>query len=259
MKSFYRGMDIGTAKPSQAEQACVKHWGIDIVNPNDPFSIKDYVRLSQEWVQDIVKRGKNALVVGGSGFYLKSFLEPVVDEIPASDNIVKYIEALEQEGGPEKLLQALIKCNTKFPDNFDTKNHRKVKKALIRCLTTGKSLSDLLNGFTTQTKPFPYIKKEIYGIICPLEILKQRIVLRVKKMLQAGLLDEVKSLLDKNMLILGTPASTAIGYRETIAYLNKPSSLEILTTQIIQNTYALAKKQATWFRHQIKFDRYIFA
>ena len=256
--SFYRGMDVGTAKPSQDEQACVKHWGIDIVNPNDPFSIKDYVRLSQKWVQDIVKRGKNVLVVGGSGFYLKSFLEPVVDEIPVSDNIVKYVEALEQEGGPEELLQALIKHNTKFPDNFDTKNSRKVKKALIRCLTTGKSLSDLLNGFTTQTKPFSHIKKEIYGIVCPTEILKQRIVLRVKKMLQAGLLDEVKSLLDKNLLVPGTPAGTAIGYRETMTYLNHPSSLESLTTQIIQNTYALAKKQATWFRHQIKFDRYIF-
>ena len=256
--SFYRGMDIGTAKPTQEEQKCVKHWGIDIINPNDSFSIKDFVALSHEWVNDITKRGKNVLVVGGSGFYLKSFLEPVVDDIPVPDAITEQVEMLEKEGGVEKFLQELIKYNTEFPDNFDIKNPRKVKKALIRCLTTGKSLSELLNEFTAQTKPFPHIKKEVYEIVCPLEILKQRIVLRVEKMMKAGLLDEVKTLLDKNLLIPGTPAGMAIGYRESIAYLNQPSSLQLLSDQIIQNTYALAKKQTTWFRHQIKFDRYWF-
>lgn len=256
--SFYRGMDIGTAKPTQAEQACVKHWGVDIVNPNDSFSIKDFVALSHKWVNDIISRGKDVLVVGGSGFYLKSFLEPVVDDIPVPDVITKQVEVLEKEGGIEKVLQELLKYNTNFPDNFDIKNHRKVKKALIRCLTTGKSLSDLLREFTEQAKPFPQIKKEIYGIVCPLEILKQRIALRVKKMLQAGLLDEVKTLLNKNVLIPGTPAGMAIGYRESVDYLKAPTSLETLSDQIGQNTYALAKKQTTWFRYQIKFDRYLF-
>lgn len=256
--SFYRGMDIGTAKPSQEEQQYVKHWGIDIVNPNDSFSIKDFVALSHEWVNDIIKRGKNILVVGGSGFYLKSFLEPVVDDIPVPNVIIEQVEKLEKEGGIEKILQELIKYNTTLPDNFDVKNPRKVKKALIRCLTTGKSLSDLLNEFTEQTKPFPYIKKEIYGIVCPLEVLKQRIAFRAKKMLQVGLLDEVKTLMDKNILIPGTPAGMAIGYRETMDYLKTPTSLETLSEQIVQNTYALAKKQITWFRYQIKFDRYLF-
>ena len=256
--SFYRGMDIGTAKPNQDEQNLVKHWGIDIVNPNESFSIKDYVTLSHEWVKDIIKRGKNVLVVGGSGFYFKSFLEPVVDDMHVSNEVVKHVESLEREGGIEKMLKELSQFNTKFPANFDTQNARKVKKALIRCMTTGKSLFDLWDEFSAKQKPFPDIKKEVYAIVCPVEILKQRIVFRVRKMLQAGLLKEVEDLMNRGMLISGTPAGMAIGYRETVDYLRKPSSLEVLSDQIIKNTYALAKKQATWFRHQIKFDRYLF-
>lgn len=256
--SFYREMDIGTAKPTQDERKYVKHWGIDIVDPNDSFSIKDFVTLSNEWVNDVVNRGKNVLVVGGSGFYLKSFLEPVVDNVPVPDATIEYVERLDKKGGSEEVLQELVKYNTEFPDNFDIKNPRKVKKALIRCLMTGKSLSDLWNEFTEQTKPFPYLKKEVYWIVCPLEVLKQRIVLRVRKMLREGLLEEVKTLLDKNVLVPGTPAGMAIGYRESVDYLKNSSSLELLSDQIIQNTYALAKKQNTWFRHQMKFDRYLF-
>ena len=256
--SFYRGMDIGTAKPTKAEQCCVKHWGIDIVDPDETFSIKDYVLLSQEWVNDIISRGKNVLVVGGSGFYLNSFLTPVVDDISVSDDIVSYVDGLEKLGGFEKLLEELAKCNKKFPNNFDVKNPRKVKKALIRCLATGKSLVDLLNDFVTQTPPFPQLSKKVYEIVCPVEILKQRIIVRIEKMMKEGLLEEVKGLLDGKMIIPGTPAALAIGYRETIAYLNQPFSLQILEKQIVENTYMLAKKQMTWFRHQLKIDRYIF-
>ena len=256
--SFYRGMDIGTAKPTKNEQSCVKHWAVDIVNPNEPFSIKDYVTYIQEWVKDIVSRGKNILVVGGSGFYLNSFLAPVVDDVSASDEIISHVNDVELRDGLEGLRKELAKYNKTFPANFDFKNPRKVKKALMRCLATGKSLEALLNNFQSQNEPFPFLKKEIYGIVCPQEILKQRIVIRVEKMLQAGLLEEVKDLLSKNILIPGTPAGMAIGYRETISYLDNPTSLHFLSNQIIENTYMLAKKQTTWFRHQIKFDRYIF-
>lgn len=257
--SFYRGMDIGTAKPTFYEQSKVKHWGIDIVNPSDYFSIKNYIDYAKTCINSIVQKHKNILVVGGSGFYLKSFLQPMLDNLRPNAEVTKHINEIEHQGGIVALQQALTKINPDLPQNFDLKNLRKVKKALERCLITGRSIQQLQTQFNQQTEPFPYLNKQTYLLQCPLEILKLRIRLRTYAMIKQGLIDEVKSLLDKKQLLPNSPASLAIGYRETIAFIQQPTSIDQLAAHIIQNTYELVKKQTTWFRHQIKFDRYIYA
>ena len=255
--AFYKGMDIGTAKPSWQEQQQVHHWGIDLIHPNETFSIQNYLSYAQSCVEKIIKKGKNVLVVGGSGFYLKAFLEPVVDTINPTEEIKQKINDLEQQKGPQGLVEILLKTNSDLPPNFDLNNPRKVRKALERCWTTGQSLLSLYETFKKQEKPFANLKKESYCLSCPVEILKLRIAKRTHQMLKNGLIEEVQNLSDKHYLLPGMPASSAIGYRETIQFLQNPKSFD-LELAINKNTINLAKKQMTWFRHQIHFDRYIF-
>lgn len=256
--SFYRKMDIGTAKPTVEEQQEIQHWGINLVEPDQYFSIKDYVDYARCRVQDILRRGKNVLVVGGSGFYFKSFLAPVVDNIPPSQAVQERIALLEKQKGLPGLVAALCERNSSLPPYFDLKNPRKVRKALERCLTTGLPLKDIFTQFKQQVLPFDFLKKEILYLHRPLEILKMRIRMRTNKMLAGGLIDEVQALQSQQKLLPNTPAALAIGYREVLAFLQRPTSLGQLSEAIIHDTYALVKKQQTWFRHQIHFDRYLY-
>ena len=255
--AFYKGMDIGTAKPSLEERQQISHWGIDLIHPNENFSIQHYVSYMQSCVEEIIQKGKNVLVVGGSGFYLKAFLEPVVDTVTPSEEVKQKIDQLEQQKGFHGIVETLLSINSDLPPNFDLNNPRKVRKALERCWTTGESLVSLYESFKHQEKPFANLKKEAYYLICPPEILKLRIAKRTQQMLRKGLIDEVQNLLDKHYLIPGMPAASAIGYRETIHFLQHPNTFDLEST-INKNTFTLAKKQMTWFRHQICFDRYIF-
>ena len=257
--AFYRGMNIGTAKPTQEERAQVPHWGIDIADPRRAFSIKEYVDYTQGVVSDITSRNKNVMVVGGSGFYLKSFLTPMVDAVTPDHNVTQKIEDLEKKCGIEALIHELKRLSPQIPAHLDLSNPRKVKKALERCILTGRSLLEIEEQFLSMPKPFPDLTKKCFLLQPSLEILKLRIRLRVKNMLQEGLIEEVRTLLKQDLLQPGTPAALAIGYRETLDFIqNSQISIQALEAQIIKNTYALAKKQTTWFRHQMFFDRFIY-
>ena len=257
--AFYRGMDIGTAKPTPEEQRTVRHWGIDIAEPNEPFSIKDFVTYAQNCVSDITKRGKNVLAVGGSGLYLKSFLSPVTDDVHPSEAVREEIAALETNGGIEALRERLLKCDPQASEYVAFKNPRNVRKALERCLTTELPLSEVLKNFQQQPTPYASLPKVTICLCRPLEILKLRIRLRVRKMLQNGLIDEVRRLKEEGKLLPNTPASAAIGYRETLKFLQQPTPLDVLEREIVNDTYGLVKKQLTWFRHQMAFDGYWYA
>ena len=257
--AFYRGMDIGTAKPTPEEQRTVRHWGIDIAEPNEPFSIKDFVAYAQKCVSDVTKRGKNVLAVGGSGLYLKSFLSPVTDDVHPSEAVREEIAASEANGGVEALRERLLECDPYAPRYVELKNPRNVRKALERCLTTGLSFAEVLRNFQQQPMPYASLKKITICLCRPLEILKLRIRLRVHKMLQNGLIDEVRRLKEEGKLLPNTPASAAIGYRETLKFLQQPTPLDVLEREIVNDTYGLVKKQLTWFRHQMVFDGYWYA
>ena len=257
--AFYRGMDIGTAKPTKKEQQTVRHWGIDIAEPNEPFSIKDFVAYAQNCVSDITKRGKNVLVVGGSGLYLKSFFSPVTDNVHPNTTVREELAALEVNGGIEALRERLLKFDPQASEYVELKNPRNVRKALERCLTTGLPLSEVLKNFQQQPTPYASLPKFAIYLCRPLEILKLRIRLRVHKMLQNGLIDEVRRLKEEGKLLPNTPASAAIGYRETLKFLQQPMSLQDLEKEIVNDTYGLVKKQLTWFRHQMVFDWYWYA
>jgi tRNA dimethylallyltransferase len=256
-------MDIGTAKPSKVQQACVPHWGIDLINPDKYFSIKNYLVYAQRCISEIFLRNHNVLVVGGSGFYLKSFLAPVADEHEGNPSIMREIDAWEKQMGVDFILKKLKTLNPSgFPNSLDTCNLRKVKKALLRCLTTGLSLHALQKNFERMQTPFAHIPKYVMSMTWPLELLKLRVRKRTKQMLRTGLIEEVRFLRENNYLLDNTPAALTIGYRETVRFLTQTKrskqDLYTLEEQIVHNTCQLIKKQNTWFRHQLKFDVYLY-
>ncbi|WP_421781691.1 tRNA (adenosine(37)-N6)-dimethylallyltransferase MiaA [Kiloniella litopenaei] len=249
----YQGMDIGTAKPTAEELSRVPHHGIDCFPASQQCHIGAYVDLALRAVEDIFARGKAVLVTGGSGFYLKSFFEPVFDEIQVPEFVKKQVKSLSQKD-PEALLEALESLNPEGLETLDTQNPRRVLRALERCLATGKTLTALKEEFAQKSSVFaPYTKKTCLLARDP-EALRQRARERVDKMLEAGLVDEVKAL--KAAGFEANPsASQAIGYRETLAWLETEEPLDALAQAIAQNTNELLRKQRIWFRKQIPIDQ----
>ncbi len=247
----YRGMNIGTAKPSPEELARLPHHLIDVNDVDEPYDIVAYVRDAQAAVKDIFARGKSVVVTGGSGFYLKSFFAPVIDIVVVSDAIRAQVADLYESKGLEGLVADLGQRSPEGFGNLDRLNPRRVLRALERCIASGKSLPALQAEFAARPEPYADFQKRYVLLERDAENLRQRVSRRVEMMLQAGLIEEVECL--RELGIESNPsAATAIGYRETLSYLKGDIQLKALAPAIIQNTNHLVKKQRTWFRTQIR-------
>ena len=247
---FYRGMDIGTAKPTKEEMAKVPHHCIDMNPVNQSFDITQFEALARRTVEDILSRGKSVVITGGSGFYLKSFFEPVVDTIKVSDAIRAESQSLFADYGLRGLLDRLNAVSPEGLGNLDTLNPRRVQRALERCLSSKKSLPVLQKEFAERPKPYAEYNKHFILLERDAEVLKDRVARRAKVMLDSGLIEEVKDLLEKG--IEENPnAANAIGYRESIAFLKGEIAEDELLPLIVKNTNGLVKKQKTWFRSQL--------
>lgn len=249
---FYKGMNIGTAKPTNEELIQVPHHGIDIQPVNQQFNIKSYIELAKNVINDVETRKKSLLIVGGSGFYLKAFLAPVVDNIHVPHHINQEVLALYHNEGLNGLIRELLKINPDGLGNLDLMNHRRLIKALARCKASGKKLAEIKLAFDAQETPFADYQKKICILHRNHEVLKHRIRSRVLEMIKLGLIEEVTSLINQG--IENNPsAATAIGYRETIQWIkNNATNKADLAEAIILNTNKLVAKQRKWFRNQIK-------
>ncbi len=253
----YKGLDIGTAKPSKTELAAVPHHGIDLVEPNQQFTIVNYVAYCEKVVKDVLSRGKTLLVTGGSGFYLKSFFAPVLDPVEVPERVSQSVRTLYREQGLPALLARVKALNPDGMGDLETQNPRRVVRALERCIASGRPLPELQEAFKNQPTPYGDFEKRVCLLTRDSEVLKDRIRLRAETMVGRGLVEEVRAMLGKG-LAENASAARAIGYRETIAYIEEASmDTEDLVRAITANTYALVKKQRTWLRKQIPVDRTI--
>lgn len=247
---FYRGMDIGTAKPTKEELARVPHHMIDICEVDESFDIVAFDAEARRVIGEIFERGKGVVITGGSGFYLKSFFAPVIDTVVVPADVRAAVVGLYEREGLEALLAEL---NRRSPDgvgNLDTQNPRRVLRALERCIASGRSLPVLQADFEALPEPYATFTKRLTLLERDPDELRKRIELRAKQMLEMGLVAEVAGLLERG-IERNPSAAAAIGYRETIAFLaGKLPEAELLPA-IIQNTMHLVKKQRTWFRTQI--------
>lgn len=247
---FYRGMDIGTAKPTPAERARVPHHLIDILDLGETWDVARFVAAARAACEEIHARGRRVLVTGGSGFYLKAFFAPVADEVAVPGELRLEVAArLAREGQPA-LVDDLRRLNPQGLGSLDVHNPRRVVRALERCLASQRTLADLAAAFACQPAPFTGWQAQLARLDRPRAELDARIDGRVQAMLAGGLVDEVRRLVAAG--IEGNPrAVRAIGYRETIAWLHGQLRKDELAPAIAKDTRALVRKQLTWFRTQL--------
>ena len=247
---FYRGMDIGTAKPTKAERARVRHHLIDVCEVTERMDVVEYVRRARAAVEEIEGRGRVVLVTGGSGFYLKAFFAPVADEVDVPAAVREGVAAMT----PEAAVRRLRELNPDGLGSLDVANPRRVGRALERCLASGRTLAELAEAFKRRPSAFADWEVELTRIERKPEELVRRIDARVAAMLKDGLVEEVRGLLARG-LKENPSAARAIGYRETIEMLEGRLAENALAAEIAKNTRGLVKKQRTWFRTQLPTHR----
>jgi len=255
---FYRGMNIGTAKPTSAELAQRRHHLIDIRDVTEPMDITAYVDAARTVVAEIFDRGCQVLVTGGSGFYLKAFFAPVADEVVVSASLREELRQRIAKTGTEDLVEELRQLNPAGLGSLDIQNPRRVVRALERCLASGRTLAQLADDFAAQPVPFADYEVKLCELVREKSELDVRVKKRVEQMLERGLVDEVKGLIPVG-LKQNPSAAKAIGYRETIEFIEGILSEDQLLEKIAQNTRGLVKKQRTWFKTQLPAHRQIEA
>jgi tRNA dimethylallyltransferase len=251
---FYRGMDIGTAKPTAVEQARVPHHLIDMCAVTERSDVTHYVAKARAAVDAITGRGRAVLVTGGSGFYLKSFFAPVADDIVVSGELRAEVAALPRA----EVLARLTKLNPGGLGALDVANPRRVTRALERCIASGKTLAVVTDEFVRKPGAFADWQVQLTRLDREPQDLDRRIEARVAAMLHAGLIEEVRRLRGEG-LEENPSAALAIGYREVRAMLDGELPEAGLAMAIAKNTRALVKKQRTWFRTQLPVHRVLAA
>lgn len=247
---FYRGADIGTAKPTPAELARVTHHLVDIRELTERMDVTYYVTKARLAVAEILDRGKEVLVTGGSGFYLKSFFVPVADEVAVPAEIREGVrQRLERDGLPA-LVEELRQLNPAGLGALDIHNPRRVTRGLERCLASGRTLAELQAAFDALPAPFADCEVRLCELVREPAELDARIGARVAAMLRAGLVTEVRGLLTRGLKENPSVAG-AIGYRETVDFIEGRLAEAELAPAIAKNTRALVKKQRTWFKTQL--------
>ena len=255
---FYRGADIGTAKPTKAELARVPHHLIDICGLTERMDVTYYVTKARLAIDGILRRKRRVLVVGGSGFYLKSFMAPVADEVAVPAGLREELRHRLEAAGLAALVAELGRLNPAGLGALDVQNPRRVLRALERCRASGRTLAALQADFDAQPAPFADYAVRLCQLVHEPADLDKRIEQRVTAMLAAGLVAEVRSLLAQG-LKQNPSAAPAIGYRETIDFIEGRLPEGELAASIVKNTRALVKKQRTWFKTQRPAHRQVAA
>lgn len=239
---FYRGMDIGTAKPSASERARVPHHLIDVADPDQTWSIAVFQRSAKEAIADIHSRGKLPFLVGGSGQYVHSvtqgWIPPSVKPNQALRNV---LESITKLNSPEWLHEKLASLDPRAAEKIGPRNARRTIRALEVILTSGHRFSDLEGQV-----PSPYDLVQI-GLRLSRPDLYMRIDARIDAMFEQGLLHEVKALLAKGYSP-DLPTMSAIGYRESIKILEGNLTEDEAKIQMRKSTRIFVRRQANWFK-----------
>ena len=241
--TLYRGMDIGTAKPTMDERAGISHHLIDVIDPWETASVSNYREWARAAIADIESRGKRVLFVGGTPLYLKVLLRGLFAG-PAADAGLR--QALEREAelhGEAALHARLTAVDPKTAARLHERDRRRVIRALEVIERTGKPLSALQVEHDQVAPP----SVTVLALDVPRAVVRERIDRRVLRFFEAGLVDEVRALMAGPRQLSET-AAQAIGYREVIAMLAGEANLDHTIERVQARTRQFAKRQATWFR-----------
>jgi tRNA dimethylallyltransferase len=234
---LYRGLDIGTAKLTPDERRGVPHHLLDVLDPDEDATVAAYQRDARAALADIAARGRRAVVVGGSGLYVRSLLDHM--EFPGTDPEVRAtLEARVEAEGARALHAELEAADPVAAGNIGPRNARRIVRALEVIALTGKPYSANLPGHDYEV---PAVQ---IGLDCDRTVLDERVQARVDRMWQAGLVDEVRGLVARG---IGRTASRAVGYAEVLAALRGEITEDEARDQVVAGTRRLARKQMGWF------------
>ncbi len=242
---IYRGMDIGTAKPTKEEMDGIPHHMLDVAEPGESYSVSRYVQEATACVEDILARGKLPIVCGGTGLYIDGLIRGTDFQPAGTDNgIREQLEREWDEQGPEAMMARLAAVDPDSAARLHLSDKRRIVRALEVYLATGETIT-AHNARSKQVPP--RFDAVMMGLNTePRDILYSRIDRRVDVMLEQGLLNEVKTLLEAGLLE-GT-AAQAIGYKELLAHFRGEMTLDAAADLIRQKSRNYAKRQLTWFR-----------
>lgn len=241
---IYRGLDIGTAKPSPDQQSEIRHHLIDLIDPDQQFSAADFAEAADDAIQDIISRGKRVIVVGGTGLYIRALVCGLVDSPSGAGELRQALQDESRVVGNEAMLEQLRQVDPELAAGLHPNNLVRIIRALEVYRLTGVPLSRYQKEHAFAPRRYDTLQ---IGISVDRELLYRRIDERVEQMLAAGLLGEVSGLLGAGFG-RDLKSMRSIGYKEAAAHLCGELALEEATRLIKRDTRHYAKRQLTWFK-----------
>ena len=242
---IYKDMNIGSAKPTSEEMQGIKHYLIDVVRPDERFSVAEYKKQAEAAIEEIILKGKMPIVIGGTGLYADSLIFGI--EYPELEYDEEYRKSLEEMAKTDEGLKELYRRAKEIDEEAINKISENDRKRIIRILEiyhqTGKSKTELEIESRKNEVKYDY---RVFAINMDREVLYDRINKRVDLMIENGLIDEVKYILEKYKDF--PTAMQGLGYKEVVQYLNNELTKDEMIDKIKQETRRYAKRQLTWFR-----------
>ena len=241
-RQVYRYMNIGTAKPTQEELTLVPHRLIDIINPDEDFSLAQYQEMAYRAISDVQKRGKLPLLVGGTGQYVRAVLEGwAIPPVAPDPELRRNLTERASRGEAEELYRELVRLDPAAAQKIDPRNVRRVIRALEVSRHAGAPFSEL------QKRKTPPFESMIIGLTADRAELYRRIDARVERMIEQGFVEEVRKLVSLGYG-LDLPSMSGIGYKQIGQFLKGELTLETAIEQIKFETHRVARHQYNWFR-----------
>ena len=241
---IYKDMTIGTAKPTKEEMDGIKHYLLDFVSPDQRYSVAEYKKDAENAIEKIISEGKVPIVVGGTGLYLEALIYNI--EYQNIEEDMEYrnkLYEIEREQGLSKLYEMASKIDSKAMEKISPNDKKRICRVLEIYHLTGKTKTELEEESRKNEPKYNY---KLFGITMDREKLYERINLRVDIMINQGLIDEVKNLLEKYNNF--PTAMQGLGYKEVVEYLNGLITKDEMIDKIKMETRRYAKRQLTWFR-----------
>jgi len=241
-RQVYRRLDIGTAKPTPKEQARLPHHGLDVVEPGARYSAGHFARDAAVWIEEVRSRGKLPVVVGGTGLYVRALSDGLFHEPPLDPGLRRSLDAFTARLEPLELLRWAGRLDPGFRGGGRQRAARAIEVALL----TGHPLSHWQDKARAQRAINPWY----IVLTVPRPVLHQRIARRAEEMMRRGLIEEVAAVLSEGHAPTA-PGLDGIGIREAVEYLHGARPRETVAEAITISTRQYAKRQQTWFRHQL--------
>lgn len=244
-RQVYRRMDIGTAKATAAEQALVPHHMIDLIDPDDEFSVAQFVDLARPLVRQIDQRGNVPCIVGGTGLYIRALLGGLADTPTGDQALRDRLHQREETEGAGSLHAELVRIDPQSAERIHPNNLVRIVRALEVYYVSGRTLSELQRQHRFADQPYRVLK---FAPVQERAELYRRIDLRAQQMLDEGLVDETRSIIESYSADL--KALRTLGYREVVRYLECHGQEERMLEEVRTATRQYAKRQLTWFRKE---------